>query len=406
MSNTIELDDLPQPERVDTVDPEELSVDGDNPNEQNDSTFGLLCKNMQKRGWLGNHIVADTDGCIADGQHRWEAAKEIGLSEVPVKFYDITDSERRLYRQELNKISGQHDKKRDALEYDKLMSAGYSEDVSALADAAEEDLDELLAEIRVDSSQPVVYDYNLDHNVYFMDCIDGMKTHLEDDSVDLIFTSPPYNVGKTATQGRDSETVDYEDNKTVTEFREFIGEVMAQCERVLKPTGHMFVNLDPVYNEGYIESHEWFRNTTTLDLKSKIIWYKTQLHRPYMPERGQFQREYEPIYHFSESSQPLNNLGAGSVWEITPAVNADQVNGPHPAPFPVDLPERAIEHTGQKGDLLLDPFMGSGTSAVAAILNDLSYVGFELDEQGEYKPVIEKRIKEAMQTKQANDKDQ
>jgi len=194
MSDDLTLDDLPQPVEQTTVHPDELYVDGDNPNEQQEETFGLLCDNMRAKGWLGNAIVADTDGCIADGEHRWRAAQEIGLTEVPVKQYDIDDAERRLWRQELNKIAGEHDAKRDALEYDQLLSEGYTEEVDALTDAADEDLDELLAEIRVDTSQPAGYEYDPDHNVYFEDCVEGMRERLGDDSVDCVITDPPYGM--------------------------------------------------------------------------------------------------------------------------------------------------------------------------------------------------------------------
>jgi len=158
--DTLTLDDLPQPVEQTTVSPDQLHVDGDNPNEQNEETFGLLCENLEAKGWLGNAIVADADGCIADGEHRWRAAQEIGLAEVPVKFYDIDDAERRLWRQELNKIAGEHDPKRDALEYDELLSAGKTEEVEALTDAAGENLDELLAELRMDD--PVGPEYQFD----------------------------------------------------------------------------------------------------------------------------------------------------------------------------------------------------------------------------------------------------
>jgi len=63
----LSLDDLPQPKKITTVSPGGLEVDGDNPNEQSDEMFGLLCDNMRDKGWIGNHIVATTDGLIADG---------------------------------------------------------------------------------------------------------------------------------------------------------------------------------------------------------------------------------------------------------------------------------------------------------------------------------------------------
>ena len=397
------LDDLPQPAHKGTVDPESLETDGDNPNEMSDEQFGLLCDRMRQNGWLGGPIITNTDGLIADGQHRWQAAQEIGLTEVPVKQYDIDDATRRLWRQELNKIHGEHDTKRDALEYDYLLDNGKTDEVQALTNAADEDLDELLAEIKIDSSKPAMYEYDTDHSVYFEDCVEGMKERLDDDSVDMVFTSPPYNVEKTATQGRESETVDYEDNKSVEEFREFIRTVVSELDRVVKGDGHIFINLDPVYNEGYVESHEWLRNATSRKLKSKIIWSKKQGHRPYLPQKGQFQRDYEPIYHFSDSVAPLNDLGARSVWEVTASVDANEINGKHPAPYPVELVNRAIEAVASDGDVVLDPFMGSGTTAVAAIQNHCDYVGFELDEEGAYKPIIERRIGEAKRQVAANE---
>lgn len=86
-----------------------------------DEQYGLLCTRMEENGWLGGPIITNTQGVIADGEHRWRAAQEIGLTEVPVKQYAINEPTRRLWRRELNKIHGEHDKKRDALEYDYLL---------------------------------------------------------------------------------------------------------------------------------------------------------------------------------------------------------------------------------------------------------------------------------------------
>ena len=114
-----------------------------------------------------------------------------------------------------------------------------------------------------------------------------------------------------------------------------------------------------------------------------------------MPARGQFQREYEPILHYSEDPTPIDDTKAPSIWNIQPAATGTGEYGEHPAPFPEELPTRAINTTTEKGDTILDPFMGSGTTAVAAIQNDRDYIGFELDEEGAYKPIIERRIGEA-----------
>ena len=403
------LDDLPQPAHKGTVDPESLETDGDNPNEMSDEQFGLLCDRMRQNGWLGGPIITNTDGLIADGQHRWQAAQEIGLTEVPVKPYEIDDATRRLWRQELNKIHGEHDTKRDALEYDYLLDNGKTDEVQALTNAADEDLDELLAEIKMDSSRPAMYEYDTEHNVYFEDCVEGMKERLDDNSVDMVFTSPPYNVGKEATDDRESKAVAYEDERTPEEFQEFFSRVFSEVARVVKPEGHVFINLDHPYHDTVQPVTGWLENAVPLPLRSIIAWYKPHsFNRSYLIENGQYHTDWEPIFHFSQEPERLTSgvSECSNVWEHKTAEKYHGLGddyGEHPAPFPVELPERAINTATHEGDLVLDPFMGSGTTAVAAIQNNRDYVGFELDEEGAYKPIIERRIGEVKRQVEANE---
>jgi len=366
--------------------------------------FGLLVENIRDRGWVGNAIVADTEGCIADGEHRWRAAQEVGLVEVPVKFYDLTDAERRLWRQELNKISGEHDAKRDALEYDELLSEGYTEEVEALTDAADEDLDELLAELRMGGGQSPRYEYDPEHTVYFEDCVEGMRERLADDSVDMVFTSPPYNVEKTAHNTRDSETVDYTDDLSDEEFRQFLSDVFTEATRVLKDDGHLFINIQNDLRDGTTHPPMWLANIVPLPLRSFIAWHKGDSTTMFnLNNDGRFYPLWEPILHFSKDPSPLNGTNYGDIWRIDKVQGNELAEtGEHPAPFPVQLPKRAIEATTSEGDTVLDPFMGSGTTAVAAIQNDRDYVGFELDEEGAYKPIIERRIGEAKRQRDAD----
>ena len=92
------------------------------------------------------------------------------------------------------------------------------------------------------------------------------------------------------------------------------------------------------------------------------------------------------------------------MWEcdlVRGGTHESKETGKHPAPFSIELVTKAIEHTTSEGDVILDPFMGSGTTAVAAIQNNRDYVGFELDEEGAYKPIIERRIGEAKRQRDA-----
>lgn len=394
MTDELTLDDLPQPEEETTVSPDNLEVDGDNPNSQTDEMFGLLCDNMRKRGWIGNDIVADTDGLIADGEHRWRAAQEIGLTEVPVKLYDITDEERRLWRQELNKISGEHDSKRDALEYDYLLDNGMSDEVQSLTRAAGEDLDDLLEEIKLQGDRPAQYEYDPEHNVYFEDCIEGMRERLDDNSVDMVFTSPPYNV--------DIEYGEYDDDQTMEEYRQFLTDVFAELARVVKDDGHIFINHQHSYQDGKVHRNGWMDDLMPLPLRSYIIWAKEKGIKTSLSGlngNGSFVPIWEFILHFSEDPRPLDNTPQYGLWEINSLSGRD--SGEHPAAYPVELPQKALEAATDQGDLILDPFMGSGTTAVAAIQNDRDYIGFELDAEN-YRPVIERRISEAKRAKESS----
>jgi DNA modification methylase len=391
MTDDLTLDDLPTPERETRVHPEELYVDGDNPNEQTDEMFGLLCDNLRGKGWIGNAIVADADGCIADGEHRWRAAQEIGLTEVPVKFYNIDDTERRLWRQELNKISGEHDPKRDALEYDQLLSEGRTDEVEALTDAADEDLDDLLAELQVDTGQSPAYEYEVDHEVYFEDCVDGMRERLADNSVDCVITDPPYGVDWNTSSHRSESLSKIEADGSVEDAIDLFNDAASEFSRVLSESGHAYV-----FTRWDVAAH--FRDVLTqhgFEVPNCIAWVKNNI--GLNDQSYQYRPKYELIlYAHRDAPRSLENR-EGDVMEF------DRPNGgehEHPTVKPISLIAQLLRNSTSEGDRVLDPFMGSGTTAVAAIQNDREYVGFEVDAEN-YRDVIERRIGEAKRQREA-----
>ena len=394
------LDDLPTPEYEGTVDPDDLYVDGDNPNEQNDETFGLLCDRMRQNGWLGGPIVTDTNGLIADGEHRWRAAQEIGLSEVPVKQYNINDGKRRLWRQELNKISGEHDAKRDALEYDQLLSEGYSQQVNELVDAAGEDLDELLKEIRVDNANPPAYEYDPEHNVYFEDCVEGMAERLDDNSVDCVITDPPYGIDLDLSDTMGSTGVEHAgglENDGLDDALQLFIETAEELERVLKRNGHAYVFAS-------WKTYDKFRDileSAGFNVKNCLVWCKsTPNNQPNFGTGGvNYGNQHEFILYATiedGNPRPISDVMSDLIR------HKHQTEGnEHPTEKPVGLIETLLEQSTDAEDVILDPFMGSGTAAVAAIQNNRDYVGFELDEDN-YRSVIERRIGEAKRQMQSD----
>jgi len=222
---------------------------------------------------------------------------------------------------------------------------------------------------------------------------DSRNMHeLPDSSVHLIVTSPPYNVGK-----------DYEKNLSMEVYCQFLKDVMKECYRVLVNGGRICVNVANLRRKPYTPLNSIMMNLlieTEFLLRGEIIWVKGATVQnscawgswmsPSNPilrdgheyivtaSKGQYERTKDNDSHASITADDFQEL-TNSVWHFRPETS---ININHPAPFPVELPRRCIEMYTYCDDIVLDPFMGSGTTGVAAIFTKRRYVGYEI--QPEY----------------------
>jgi DNA modification methylase len=225
---------------------------------------------------------------------------------------------------------------------------------------------------------------------------------LPDNSIHLMVTSPPYNVGK-----------DYDEALTLEEYREFLKRVWGEVHRVLVPGGRACVNVANLGRKPYIPLHA-FIVEDMLDLgflmRGEIIWDKgssagssTAWGSWLSPSNPALRDVHEYILVFSKGAFRRENTNdrkstvsrdeflefTKSVWEF-PSESAVRIG--HPAPFPVELPYRLIQLYTFQGEVVLDPFMGSGQTAMAAMKTDRNYIGYEIDE--EYVKLAERRIRD------------
>jgi len=200
---------------------------------------------------------------------------------------------------------------------------------------------------------------------------------LPDNSVHLMVTSPPYNVGK-----------EYDENLTLIEYRAFLKRVWGEVKRALVPGGRVCINIVNLGRKPYIPLHA-FIVEDMLDLgflmRGEVIWNKASS-----------ASSSTAWGSWLSAANPTNTISKQEFLEFTksvwtfPAEPARKVE--HPAPFPVELPYRLIQLYTYEGEVILDPFMGSGQAAIAAIKTKRHYVGYEIDEK--YIKLAERRIRE------------
>jgi len=227
-------------------------------------------------------------------------------------------------------------------------------------------------------------------------------TEIPDHSVHLMVTSPPYNVGK-----------DYDEDLTLEEYLEFLHRVWREVYRVLVPGGRACVNIANLGRKPYIPLHSYIvRDMAEIGflMRGEIIWNKaasssasTAWGSWRSPANPTLRDVHEYISIFSKAGFSRKNPDqrratisreeflelTKSVWTF-PAVSARSIG--HPAPFPVALPYRLIQLYTFEGDVVLDPFMGSGSTAMAALQGNRRYLGYEIE--ADYVRLAEKRIKQ------------
>lgn len=233
---------------------------------------------------------------------------------------------------------------------------------------------------------------------------------LPDSSVALVVTSPPYFVGKEYELAVTGEAdADSRVPGTYLEFLDMLREVFAECTRVLEPGGRIAVNVANLGRKPYrslsADVISILQDDLQLLLRGEVIWEKASTssgscawgsfakasnpvlrdmtERVIIASKGRFaralslkDRRARGLPHESTLANDEFVDVTRDVWRID-AESATRVG--HPAPFPVELPRRLIELYTYEGDLVLDPFLGSGSTLVAAVRSGRRGVGFDLD---------------------------
>ena len=243
------------------------------------------------------------------------------------------------------------------------------------------------------------------NNIYCGDCLDILK-EIDDSSIDLIVTSPPYFNAR-----------EYSYYKTVEEYMRKMGEVFNKCFTILKESRMCIVNISPVIVKRTKRTEQSYRiplpfyfvpmmEKIGFEFLEDIIWEKPSgsainrnggfhTHRKPIAYKPNIVTEYILVFKkpapflidkvLKNDSFVKDDYEKTNIWKINPETKSE-----HPAPFPISLVDKCVRYYSYEDDTILDPFIGSGTTAVACKLTGRNFIGIELNQK--YVDIANKRL--------------
>jgi len=224
------------------------------------------------------------------------------------------------------------------------------------------------------------------NTIYNEDCLDTMAK-MPDNFVDLVVTSPPYEDFNGSGYGGQTKDILF-----MKLYSEFFDKFMKEVFRVLKPNGQFYLNLKNKTLKKKLLTPHWIEFTESFRLfsfKSYIIW---KYSGSFDSSTKRFHNDYEIIYHLAKGDDIIINTDfiendpLTSIWYIPHHIK----NRVHPVQMPDKVAEKMILHSSNEGDIILDIFSGSGTTAKMAKENNRNFIGSEISK--EYCEIAKKRL--------------
>lgn len=246
------------------------------------------------------------------------------------------------------------------------------------------------------------------YRLYCADCLEKLK-EIPENTFDMIFADPPYLLSNGGISCQNGKVVsvnkgEWDKSQGFEEDFEFHKRWLSACKRVLKPSGTLWVSgtYHSIYSCGFaiqllgfhiLNDISWFKPNASPNMSCRfftashetLIWARKDKKSKHI-----FNYEAMKNGNFPKDFIKKPNSQMRSVWAVNTPTVREKAHGKHPTQKPLDLLERIILASTNEGDLILDPFMGSGTTGVAAVEFGRKFVGIEKEQL--FVDLAEKRL--------------
>ncbi len=345
-----------------TIPIEKIVFDENNPNSMSQDQVLALEKVVEKYGFAVDPWVNQQPNgnyMVIDGEHRVRILQKKGVKEIQVKVFQVKYSDVRILRQVANKLRGEHDDEKDAFEFKAIFEEGNLDEFAMLLSQPLEDFEKILEkkfdisfQLEDDIPEPTenptatlgdIYQLGK-HRIMCGDSLSQLPLLLKGKEPHMLFTDPPYGLGGYAGRSGKFKPIKGDDEDT-TKFYECLPKTIP---------------------ERYIWGN-WFNIKSIKETpRDIIIWKKNN----FGMGRG-YRGQYEICLYFGTF-----NGSDSDVWEVKKDTVTEYI---HPTQKPLDLPRRAIINSTKNNDIVLDAFLGSGSTLIACEQTDRICYGMEID---------------------------